>query len=187
MTGRSRPRPLRPSFPREGRCGRLRAVSRRTTTVALLVLAVGVVVLVRTVVAVPVRVASASMEPTFGAGDVVLVSRTRPRIGDLHRGDLVTFRDPAGTRALKRVTGLPGDELVVLDGRLHLNGHAVHEPYVDHALVDGNYSRTFRVPDGAVFVLGDNRGNSVDSRDYGPVRDQDLLGRVVTRVWPLTG
>ena len=153
----------------------------------LLALTVGTVVLGRMLVAVPVRVESASMRPTFAAGDVVLVSRRAPRVGDLHRGDLVTFRDPFhGQRALKRVVGLPGDELVVLDGRLHVNGVTVREPYVNHNLVDGYYSQTFRVPDGAVFLLGDNRSNSVDSRDYGPVRAGGLLGRVVTRVWPFT-
>lgn len=187
MTGDPRPRPRRPSFPREGRRGRLRAPSRRTTTVVLLALVVGGVVGVRTVVASPVRVESASMQPTFAPGDVVLVSRSRPDVDELHRGDLVTFRDPShGARALKRVAGVPGDELVILDGRLRVNGVPVPEPYVDHALVDGYYSRTYRVPQDAVFLLGDNRGNSVDSRDYGPVRGQDLLGRVVCRVWPLT-
>jgi signal peptidase I len=155
--------------------------------VVLLALTVGAVVLVRMLVAVPVRVESASMEPTLRPDDVVLVSRRAANVGDLHRGDLVTFRDPVhGARALKRVAGLPGDELVILDGRLHVNGVTVRETYVDHDLVDGYYSQTFRVPDGTVFLLGDNRGNSVDSRDYGPVRAQDLLGPVVTRVWPLT-
>ena len=163
----------------------MHALSRRTTTVVLLALTVGAVVLGRMLVAVPVQVESASMQPTFQPGDVVLVSRQAPRLADLHRGDLVTFRDPVHRqRTLKRVAGLAGDELVVLDGRLHVNGVTVREPYVDHDLVDGYYSQTFRVPDGTVFLLGDNRGNSVDSRDYGPVPAQELLGRVVTRVWP---
>lgn len=143
--------------------------------------------LLRTTVAFPVRVDSASMMPAFRAGDVVLVSRARPVIEDLKRGDLVTFRSPEdGGRALKRVIGLPGDALVIKDSLLHVNGRAVREPYVDHDLIDGYYSRTYTVPEGSVFVLGDNRGNSVDSRDYGSVGADDLLGRVLFRVWPIT-
>jgi signal peptidase I len=144
-----------------------------------------VLVLVRALVAFPVQVSSASMAPTLQTGDVVLVSRGRPAVQELRRGDLVTFRSPGnGQRALKRVVGLPGDELVILDSVLHLDGEPVPEPYVDHALIDGYYSRTFTVPQGAVFVLGDNRGNSVDSRDYGAVPADRLLGKVLLRVWP---
>lgn len=151
-------------------------------------LVVGAVLLLRAYVAVPVRVESASMLPTYGAGDVVLVSRTRPDVADLCRGDLVTFRSPDdGSRALKRVLGLPGEALVILDGRLLVDGVAVLESYVDHAGIDGYFSRTYRVPAGTVFVLGDNRGNSVDSRDYGPVAADDLLGRVLLGLWPVTG
>lgn len=151
----------------------------------MVALAIGVWAL-RATVAVPVRVESASMAPTLSVGDVVLVSRSEPDPADLHRGDLIVFRDPVeGRRALKRVIGLPGEELVVLDGVLHIDGVPVDEPWVDPALVDGYYSRTFVVPADHVFVLGDNRGNSVDSRDYGALPAEDLLGSVLLRVWPL--
>jgi signal peptidase I len=126
------------------------------------------------------------MLPTYAAGDVVLASQRPPNLADLHRGDLVTFRSPEdGHSALKRVIGLPGDTLVILDSELYVNHRHVAEPYVDHALIDAYYSRTYRVPAGTVFVLGDNRGNSVDSRDYGPVPADALLGRALFRVWPV--
>ena len=153
---------------------------------AVLVVVVGVLLLVRATVATPVRVASASMEPTFGAGNVVLVSQQAPDLGDLDHGDLVTFVSPEdGRRTIKRVIGLPGDSVVIKDSVLYVNDGVVDEPYVDHALIDAYYSRTYRVPDGKVFLLGDNRGNSVDSRDYGAVPAGDLLGRVIVRMWPL--
>lgn len=159
---------------------------RRTRTAVLLLVLVGLVVLLRATVAVPVRISSGSMDPTLRAGDVVSVSRNHPDLEGLHRGDLVTFRSPQdGARALKRVIGLPGDSLVIKDAVLYVDGRAVPEPYVDHEMIDGYYSRTYTVPDGRVFVLGDNRGNSVDSRDYGPIAVGELLGKVLFRVWPV--
>ena len=166
--------------------GTRRRPGRRAVALTVLLVLVGTVALVRATVAFPVRVDSASMMPTFSAGDVLLVSRAAPSLTDLHRGDLVVFASPQdGRRTLKRVVGLPGDVLVILDSRLHVNDKAVQEPYVDHAMIDGYYSRTFTVPDKDVFVLGDNRGNSVDSRDYGSVPLADLSGRVLVRLWPV--
>ena len=153
----------------------------------VLVALVGAVAFIRVFVAAPVRVESASMLPTYAAGDVVLVSRTAPALTELDRGDVVVFRSPEdGHRALKRVVALPGDVLVIRDSRLYVNEDAVEEPYVNHALIDGYYSRTFTVPERSVFVLGDNRGNSVDSRDYGSVAVDALLGRALLTLWPLT-
>ena len=170
--------PLRRASPRQG---------RRWVNIAVLATFVGAVVLVRATVAVPVRIDSGSMAPTLVAGDVVLVSQDAPDLADIDRGDLVTFRSPEdGDRALKRVVGLPGDVLVIRDSELYVNDHVVPEPYVDHALIDGYYSRTFTVPEDSVFVMGDNRGNSVDSRDYGPVAVDDLRGRVLIRIGPVT-
>lgn len=189
MHGSRKVRPrTRLSPPRLQQGRRLRGSGRLPVIgwAALLVL-VGVIWLVRATVVAPVLVDSASMEPTFSHGDVVLVSQRPPEVTDLGRGDLVVFRGPEdGLRTLKRVIGVGGDVLVVLDGVLIVNGEPVSEPYVDHDLVDGYYSRTFTVPTGSVFVLGDNRGNSVDSRDYGPVDGSELLGRVLFRVWPVS-
>jgi len=149
------------------------------------VVLVAVVVAVRATLVTPVRVSSASMLPTFAAGDVVLVTRGGPQPSELARGDLVTFRSPdGGRRTLKRVLGLPGDVLVIKDSRLFVNGRPIPEPYVDHELIDGYYSRTYLVPADTVFVLGDNRGNSIDSRDYGPVEVGDVQGHALFRIWP---
>lgn len=161
---------------------RSRAWRRGATLVVLL----GALWLVRATVVVPVRIDSASMVGTYAEGDVVLVSRHPPDLADVARGDVVVFRSPAdGRRTLKRVVGLGGDVLVVRDGELYVDEVAVPEPYVDHELVDGYFSATFAVPQGSLFVMGDNRGNSVDSRDYGPVEASLLLGRPVVRLWPL--
>ena len=152
---------------------------------AALALAVVLVGGVRSGTATPVRISSSSMLPTLAPGDVVLVSQSGASLPDLERGDLVTFASPAdGDRALKRVVGLPGDRVVVKDAVLYVDDRPVAEPYVDHERIDGYYSRTYSVPPGSFFVMGDNRGNSTDSRDYGPVPEASLQARVLLRVWP---
>lgn len=152
--------------------------------VLVLVLVLAVVVL-RSTLVVPVRITSASMLPTYREGDVVLVSRIAPAVEDLEHGDLVVLRDPEeGQRVLKRVVGLPGEAVVIRDGVLHVADRPVVEPWTG-ARLDGYYSATWTAGEGQVVVLGDNRGNSIDSRDYGPVAAEDLLGRVLGRVWPV--
>ena len=147
---------------------------------------VGLVLVLRTTVVGPLRVDSASMEPTLRAGDVVLVTRWGPDPEELQRGNLVVFEDPGQQRlALKRVVGLPHESVVVRDGVLFVDDERVREPWVDHALIDGYYSRTYRVPPGSVFVMGDNRGNWVDFRDYGSIGSAELRGTMVMRLWPL--
>lgn len=159
---------------------------RRVLTVVLALAVLAALLVVRATLAVPVRISSASMLPTFAAGDVVLTSRHAPGLDDLHLGDLVVFTSPEdGERALKRVLGLPGDVLVIKDSVLYVNEKVVDEPYVDHAAIDAYYSKTYQVPRGTVFLLGDNRGNSIDSRDYGPVAVDDVQGRVLFRLWPV--
>ena len=154
-------------------------------TGAALALAVGLVVAGRSGAATPVRISSSSMLPTLAPGDVVLVREHGASLRGLEHGDLVTFTSPRdGGRALKRVVGLPGDRVVIKDAVLHVNDAPVDEPYVDHELIDAYYSETYVVPEHAVFVMGDNRGNSTDSRDYGPVDAEEVTGRVLVRLWP---
>lgn len=147
--------------------------------IALLAVVVAVLAL-RLFVLEPMTVASGSMAPTVRAGDHVLTESVSLRAGAAERGDLVTFRRAgSGELILKRVSGVPGDTVAIRDGRLFVNGSRVDEPYVDHSRVDAAFFGPVQVPDGTVFVLGDNRANSSDSRDFGPVADADLVGRVV--------
>lgn len=167
--------------PGEGRSGRARS---RRAGVALVLGALVAVVLLRAFVAAPMSISSSSMAPTLEHGDVVLVSRGTD-LGDLHRGDLVAFASPAdGAQTLKRVVGLPGDTVVIRDAVLYVDEQPVEEPYVDHEAIDAYYSALTTVPDGTVYVLGDNRANSVDSRAFGPVPAADLHGKVLLRLWP---
>jgi len=165
-----------------------RPIPTRSRTLSALVVGVLVLLAVRFAVAEPFRIPSASMEPTLRPGDHVVVDKVAYRLGEPRRGDLVAFDDPRGGGALlKRVAALPGDRVEIRDGVLFVDDGRVPERYVDYEMVDGEYFGPVRVPRGRVFVLGDNRGNSDDSRDYGAVPRSALIGRVELRVWPLDG
>ncbi len=145
------------------------------------------VVGVRLLVAAPERVSGPSMGPTLRDGDVVLAVRPGllGAVDRLDRGDLVALRDPAGGGPIvKRVVGLPGDVVEIQDAVLLRGGAPVAEPYADVSGIDGVYYGPVTVPAGTVLVLGDDRGRSVDSRDFGPVPVDTLTGRVLLRLWP---
>jgi signal peptidase I len=131
----------------------------------------------------PVRVSSESMAPTLHRDHVLVVQKLGH--GSPSRGQLVAFHDPAqGALTVKRVVGLGGDEVEIRDAVLYVNNRAVDEPPVDYAHISGLFFGPARVPAGNVFVLGDNRLNSIDSRSYGPVPVDRVAGRVDIRVWP---
>lgn len=139
---------------------------------------------VRPFVAEVFRIPSESMSPTLEVGDSVLAAKFAYRVADPERGDLAVFNGPDGT-TIKRVVALPGDTVAVRDGVLVVNGEPKREPYVDYNLTDSSFFGPERVPAGHVFVMGDNRSNSRDSRAFGPVPEEDLTGKVLLRVSPL--
>lgn len=145
--------------------------------VAALVLGAAVVA-VRTWVVEPVVVASDSMEPTVAEGSTVLVARWSAASVD--PGQLAVIRSPDdGRSVLKRVVAVAGQTVVIRDGVVHVDEVALAEPYVDPRGVDGTFFRQVEVPAGHVYVLGDNRATSVDSRDFGPVPLDDVIGTVL--------
>ena len=102
-----------------------------------------------------------------------------------HRGQIAVLREPgSGDLVLKRIVAVGGDVVGIEDGELVVNRRHPAEPYADPASIDSEYFGPVTVPAGAVFVLGDNRANSVDSRDFGVVPVTNLVGRVRARIWP---
>ena len=161
---------------------RRRVPGGRRAVGTVLVLLV-VVTLLRTLVLDTVRVSSASMWPSVCTGDRLLVSKLRAGQG-VHRDDLVVFRSPVdGQRTLKRVVALAGQSVEVRDALLYVDGRLAEEEYVDHATVDGTFFGPTVVADDAVFVMGDERERSIDSRDYGPVPRSRVEGKVLVRLW----
>ena len=160
-----------------------RSERRGNAPLVLGVLAVLGLLAIRLFVAEPFRIPSESMAPTLEPGDQALVTK----IGRApHRGDLVAFHAPrTGEVMLKRVVAVGGDLIGIEDGVLVVNGRRERERYVaDPDAIDSVYFGPVRVARGSVFVLGDNRGNSEDSRDFGSVSESSIIGRATARVWP---
>ena len=139
-------------------------------------------VLVRIFVAEPFRIPSESMVPTLKPGDQALVNKLA---GEPHRGDLIAFHAPrTGEILLKRVVATGGQRVGIEDGVLVVDGRRQHERYTDPDAIDSVYFGPVTVPRGAVFVLGDNRANSEDSRQFGSVPSDRVIGRAAAIVWP---
>ena len=145
---------------------------------------------------------SPSMEPTLTDGDRIVVNKLSYRLHEVNRGDVVVFRrampQPDGINELiKRVIALPGETVEVVDGRVYVDGGLLLEPYLTARDSTGGFAlppgcigppdsiNRCTVPDDHVFVMGDNRRNSKDSRVFGPVAESGIVGRAFLRVWPL--
>jgi signal peptidase I len=150
--------------------------------VAVVGLVAGVVT-ARLTVCDPVRISSGSMSPTVCTGDIVVIDHLAPHRG-LEVGNIVTFPSPlTGAEQIKRVVAVAGQSVAIADAVLEVDGRAVPEPYVDAASIDGVYFGPATVPPGTVFVMGDDREVSVDSRVYGAVPLGKIDGRLVATLW----
>lgn len=131
-----------------------------------------------------IRVDGSSMEPTFHNGDYVIVNRLAYQWGEMQRGDVVVFPYPLSPEEdyIKRVIGLPGDRVAIYGGDVYVNGQHIEEPYISSA--PANDVAETVVPEGYVYVLGDNRNASSDSRSWGPLEIEDILGKAVFRYYP---
>jgi signal peptidase I len=127
------------------------------------------------------------MVPTLEVGDRVFVNKFVYHFREPERGDIVVFRSVEGGQEelVKRVVAVSGDEVTVEDGRLLVNGEPQSEPYLNRAFPpdESSYGPT-RVPEGEVFVMGDNRANSRDSRFFGPVPLENIEGEAFASFWP---
>jgi signal peptidase I len=158
------------------------------------------VVLLRTFVVQPYYIPSESMEPTLHGckgcnDDHVLVDKISYRAHDVHPGDIVVFHRPKNASTdeailIKRVIATAGDVLQLRQGEVLVDGRRLDEPYLDkgcgprstHPLT----SRTrWKIPSGDVFVMGDNRCDSYDSRAFGPIPTSSIVGRAFAIIWPL--
>jgi signal peptidase I len=130
-----------------------------------------------------IRVDGFSMEPNLHTGEFILVNRLAYRLGSPKLGDVIVFhypRDPS-QEYIKRVIGLPGDSINISNGQVSVNGKVISEPYI---AAPPAYRYSVTVPPDSLFVLGDNRNNSSDSHNWGPLPMNDIVGRADLVYWP---
>lgn len=130
-----------------------------------------------------VRVDGFSMQPTLDDGEFVLVNKMSYRFSNVDRGDIIVFHFPVNPEEelIKRVIGLPGDQVQVRDNQVFVNGQPLNESYIAQAPL---YSGKWMVAEDHVFVLGDNRNNSNDSKDWGMLPTENIVGKAVLIYWP---
>jgi signal peptidase I len=165
--------------------------------VQTLVLTIAIFLGIQTFVAQPFKVEGGSMETTLLPDEYVLVDKLTPRWAPYARGDIVVLDPPVdaslnqGVPFIKRVIGLPGDQVQLKDGLVYVNGAALVEPYI--YVANGRSQDTdpnpggpneWLVPSGQLLVMGDHRQDSSDSRTFGPVEISHIIGRAWLRYWP---
>ena len=172
---------VEPTDPRERRSGALRFILDIVETLILSVVLFAVI----NAVSARIRVDGASMQPTLETGEFVIVNKLAYMLGKVQIGDVIVFhfpRDPE-QEYIKRVIGLPGDQVTVQDGKVSVNGQPLNEDYI---AAPPAYESTWKVPADSLFVLGDNRNNSSDSHNWGPVPLDYVVGKAVFVYWPPT-
>jgi signal peptidase I len=160
--------------------------------VLVIFVALLVAFVVRTFVLAHFVVEGSSMYSTLETGDRVFVNKLSYRLHDPNRGDVVVLHQITGASErdlIKRVIGLPGETVEVRNCTVLIDGRVLNEPYLDPEVVTptdcgGDYRSTGPVPEDHVFVMGDNRGGSQDSRVIGPISEDDLVGRAFVVFWP---
>jgi signal peptidase I len=176
----------------------------------LVVVAIAIAYGIKALIAQAFFIPSGSMIPQLEIGDRVVVSKLAYHLHDPHRGDVVVFdapyprpktkenpvkrvfrgvsqsigvAQPSTEEYIKRVIGLPGEAVEGHDGHVFVDGRELVEPYLPRGTTTTDFSRTV-IPKGKLWVMGDNRGNSSDSRVFGPVRRKTVVGRAFVRIWP---
>lgn len=178
----------------------------------LVIAALVLAILVKTFLIQAFWIPSPSMEPTLRYGDRVLVNKVVYHLRDIRRGDIIVFSNPnpeqlpergaiggflhwlgEGIGAaqpenedfIKRVVGLPGDTVEARDGSVYVNGQKLDEPYLPAGVTTEMNGVVYNVPAGMLFVMGDNRGDSADSRSFlGYIPIDNVIGKAFVRVWP---
>lgn len=201
-------------MPPVARRGRGRRRGSFVELLLIVAVALGLALGIQAVLVKPFRIPTQSMVPTLEVGQRVLVDRVSLRFSEPHIGDIVVFKPPAGAdenmcgtadydpaaeacpeptegesdmNFIKRVVAEPGDELKVVDGIAYVNGEPLDEPYVkgDVACGSCNLTNPITIPPGHFFMMGDNRGSSADSRVWGPVPEDSIIGNAFVTYWPI--
>jgi len=155
-------------------------------TVQSLAIALVLAFVIRLLIFQPFYIPSRSMVPALKPGDRIIVSKFDYWFKQPHRGEVIVFKYPVNpdTDFVKRIIGLGGDTLAIRDNNLYIDGKKLEEPYLSQNLVMQDFGPV-TVPKGTLFMMGDNRNDSKDSRFWGPLDKDLIIGRAIIRFWPL--
>ncbi|HBP51178.1 MAG: Signal peptidase I [Candidatus Shapirobacteria bacterium GW2011_GWE1_38_10] len=163
-----------------------------------IVLALSVFVLLYLFVAQPNQVKGSSMVPNFTDGEYLLTDKLSYQFSQPMRGDVVVFKAPATEACaedeceyIKRIIGLPGDRVMVENNKVYLNGQLLEQNFLpdDYVTLPGEFCQEgleVSVPEGQFLVFGDNRSHSRDSREFGPINKELILGKAFFKYWPIS-
>lgn len=153
--------------------------------------AVAIFLFVYLLILQPHKIKGQSMDPTFKNGEFLLTDKLSYRFGEPQRGDVVVFKAPPDDKDefIKRIIGLPGEEVMVKNGRIYINNQLLEEQYLESTVYTqaGNYlmeGKSATVPSGEYILIGDNRPHSFDSRNFGPIRKEKFTGKAWVVYWP---
>jgi signal peptidase I len=173
-------------------------------TLVIVAVAIVVAVVLRTFVVGTFSIPSGSMEPTLNINDRILVDKLAYHFHSVHTGDVVVFTTPADEHCagapvkdlVKRVVGLPGQTVSLSDGQVYINSKLLSQTWLPAAVRHQTYpgptgtkyslAKPFHIPAHDVYVMGDNRTASCDSRYWGPINESTIVGKVDIRFWPLS-
>ncbi len=153
--------------------------------VEVIVIALALAFFIKTFVAGNYWIPSESMVPTIEVNDKVIVTNFSYWVGEPQRGDVIVFKYPNDTKKdyIKRCIGLPGETVELKDSKLYINGELVEEPYLPEGLEFDDYG-PITVPEGNYFMCGDNRNHSADSRSWGFLPEELIIGKAQVIYWP---
>ncbi len=153
-----------------------------------IVIALVIVFIITTFIAQLTNVVGKSMFPTLEDGDHIIIEKISKRFSSMDRYDIIVFPHEEDILYIKRIIGLPGETVDIRDGKVFVNDVEIEEKYEFEVIEEYGDSLPLTVPEGEYFVLGDNRNNSHDSRyqTVGTVKKEDITGKAVFRIWPLT-
>lgn len=134
-----------------------------------------------------------SMQPTLNNGDALILNKTAYKLGDVKRNDVIAFLYDGTKYLVKRVVGLPGERIDYKDNILYIDGKAYNENFLSDDVLTSDFQmediigcEDGVIPENTYLVLGDNRGDSMDSRDIGVIKKDDIMGKTTLRIWPFT-
>lgn len=150
---------------------------------------IGIIIVAMLYVVSVTQVVGNSMSPTLKSNELLLLNKLKYRISNVKRGEIISLKYADTKYLIKRVIGLPGDVVEIKDSILYINNEVYKEEYIsselkykDFSLKDLGYTR---IPENMYLVLGDNRVDSLDSREIGLIKKEDIIGKISARIWPI--